>query len=80
MAEETESAFKKQLSDVAMRANAKAALKLAEYAEGYTHDAKQAWIMQEDYERVVKRLPTWWKVRDVRVWLAGSCARFKATQ
>ena len=25
---------------------------MTEYARGYTHDAKQAWIRKEDYDRV----------------------------
>ena len=51
---------------------------VTEYARGYTHDAKQVWIRQEDYSRVVKRLLscTGWTAVRVRGWMAGS--RFKA--
>ena len=53
---------------------------MAEYVRGYTHDAKQARIRQEDYGRVVRRLSSYtgWKVREVREWLAGSM--FKACE
>ena len=49
-----------------------------EYVRGYTHDAKQQWIRQEDYDRLVKRLltDTGWTAKQVRAWMAGS--RFKA--
>ena len=46
---------------------------MSEYVRGYTHDAKQAWIRQGDYSRVVKRLSpcTVWKVQEVQEWPAG---------
>jgi len=49
-----------------------------EYVRGYTHDAKQQWIRQEDYDRLVKRLlsDTGWTAKRVKAWMAGS--RFKA--
>ena len=51
---------------------------VTEYVRGYTHDAKQQWIRQEDYDRLVKRLlsDTGWTAKRVKAWMAGS--RFKA--
>ena len=46
---------------------------VTEYVKGYTHNAKQVWIRQEDYDKVVKRLLscTGWTALEVQRWLAG---------